>query len=79
MSWTTVDPRPVSNFRDLAGLPSQNSGRFLSIGTLRNAKGVVSRGALPLEGNAGGLPELVIPNPETQIQLQNVMGLNPEF
>jgi hypothetical protein len=69
----------ASNFRDIAGLPSQNSGRFLSIGLLNNAGAVLSRGALPLKGNVGGLPELVVPNPEMQIQLQNVQGLNHKF
>jgi uncharacterized protein RhaS with RHS repeats len=43
-SWTTVDPGTISNFRDVAGLPSQNSGRFFSIGILNNAEGVLSRG-----------------------------------
>ncbi|MGC2579249.1 MAG: RHS repeat-associated core domain-containing protein, partial [Terrimicrobiaceae bacterium] len=47
-SWTTVDPRTVSNFRKAAGLPTQNSGRFVSEGVLQNTQGVATRGALPL-------------------------------
>lgn len=78
-SWTTVDPRTVGNYRNAAGLPSQNSGRFLSEGSLRNTQGVTTRGALPLNGNAGGLREVIVPNPASQIQLRNVQGLNPPF
>lgn len=78
-SWTTVDPRTVPNYRDAAGLPAQNSGRFISEGVLQNTQGVTTRGALPLHGNAGGLPEVVVPNPASQIRLDNVQGLNPEF
>jgi hypothetical protein len=78
-SWTTVDPRTVPNFRNAAGLPAQNSGRFVTEGILENTQGVTTRGALPLHGNAGGLPEVVIPNPATQVRPVNVQGLNPEF
>jgi hypothetical protein len=78
-SWTPVDPRTVANFRNIAGLPNQNSGRFVSEGILQNAEGVTTRGALPLHGNAGELPELIVPNPQSQISLWNVQGLNPEF
>ena len=76
-SWTTVDPLTVPNYRDIAGLPRQNTGRFLSEGTLRSMEGVIIREALPLHGTIGGLPEVVVPNPVQQIQLLNVMGLNP--
>jgi hypothetical protein len=69
----------VANFRNIAGLPNQNSGRFVSEGILQNAEGVTTRGALPLHGNAGELPELIVPNPQSQISLWNVQGLNPEF
>jgi hypothetical protein len=75
----TVDPRTISNFRNVAGLPVQNTGRFLSEGVLWNADGVLIRPALPLKGNVGGIPEFVIPNPAAQVRLKNVQGLNPEF
>jgi RHS repeat-associated protein len=75
-SWTTVDPRSVSNYSNAAGLPRQNTARFLSEGTLQTTNGVRTRASLPLRGNAGGLPEVVIPNPSQQIKLQNVQGLN---
>jgi RHS repeat-associated protein len=78
-SWTTVDPRTVPNFRNAAGLPTQNSGRFVTEGVLQNTQGVTTRRALPLHGNAGGLPEVVIPNPASQVRPLNVQGLNPRF
>jgi RHS repeat-associated protein len=78
-SWTTVDPRTVPSYRSAAGLPNQNSGRFLSEGILQDTSGIRLKTADPLHGNAGGLSEVVIPNPQLQIQLRNVQGLNPHF
>jgi hypothetical protein len=78
-SWTTVDPRTVPNFRNAAGLPTQNSGRFVTEGTLQNTRGVTTQAATPLHGNAGGLPEVVIPNSASQVWPLNVQGLNPPF
>ena len=78
-SWTTVDPRTVADYRGIAGLPDANAGRFLSVGTLTNGEGVIGRSALPLDGNVGGLTERIVPSPQTQIQLTNILGLNPEF
>jgi len=78
-SWTPVDPRTVPNYRNAAGLPNQNSGRFLSEGILRNTEGITAREALPLHGGDGGLRELQIPYAEQKVQLQNVQGLNPPF
>lgn len=75
-SWTTTDPRKVGDYRDLAGLPKENTGRFLSEGIVEDASGIRLKSADPLHGNTGGLPELVIPNPEQQILLQNVQGIN---
>ncbi|MGQ0592133.1 MAG: hypothetical protein ACT4QB_05640, partial [Gammaproteobacteria bacterium] len=78
-SWSRTDPRAVDSYRDAAGLPNQNSGRFVTEGTLTNAKGVTQRDALPLHGNNGGLDELVVPNPDKQIRVDRVSGANPEF
>ena len=78
-SWTTVDPRTVSNYRDVAGLPNQNSGRFLSEGVIQDTTGIRLQPADPLHGNVGGLPEVIIPNPGQQITLRNIQGLNPQF
>jgi hypothetical protein len=78
-SWTTVDPRVILGYRNAAGLPNQNTGRFLSEGILNDTTGIRIKAADPLHGNAGGLIEIVIPNPSQQIILRNVQGLNPSF
>jgi RHS repeat-associated protein len=87
-SWSPVDPRTVSNFRNAAGLPSggasgaNNSGRFVIEGTLQDPSAVVKvRSALPLDGNAGGVAEYVIPNPirSGAVTVDRVSGVNPEF
>jgi hypothetical protein len=65
-SWTTIDPRTVRNFRDAAGLPSggpsgaMNTADFLIKGRASVADVIKSRPALPLDGNKGGLKELII-------------------
>jgi hypothetical protein len=80
-SWTTVDPRTVSNFRDAAGLPSggasgaMNTADFLIKGQARASDIIKSRSALPLDGNRGGLPELII-DPKN-VKLNDFSVLNP--
>lgn len=78
-SWTTVNPNSVSNYRDAAGLPNVNTGRFVTEGVLRNAAGVWQRPAQPLDGNRGGLHELIVSNPAAQVQMTRVSGVNPPF
>jgi hypothetical protein len=56
----------VSNFRDAAGLPSggpsgaTNTADFLVKGRANASDVIKSRSALPLDGNKGGLPEIII-------------------
>lgn len=76
-SWSTVDPGTVENYRDSAGLPNRNSGRFVSEGILMSTDGVRERTALAYDGNRGGLPELIIPG--GQVHLTRVSGANPSF
>lgn len=65
-SWTTTDPRSVRNFRDGAGLPSggasgaNNSADFLIQGRAKASDVIKFKSADPLDGNIGGLPELII-------------------
>lgn len=63
-SWTFVNPKLYGKtYRNFAGLPNANSGRFLIKGkvNLRDINGF--RMALPLDGNMGRLaPELLIDN-----------------
>ena len=76
-SFTTVNPNTVDNFRDAAGLPDVNTGRFVLEGTVNPADIIKSRQALPLDGNRGGLLELII-DPKN-VNTKRVSGVNPEF
>jgi hypothetical protein len=78
-SWTRIDPRTTPGYRNAAGLPKQNTGRFVSEGRLRSTAGVEARAALSLEGKSGGLDELVVPDPRRQIELEGVFGVTPEY
>jgi len=65
-SWTTTNPASVKNFRDVAGLPSggasgvTNTADFMVKGTVNTSNIIESRPALKLDGNKGGLRELII-------------------
>ena len=75
-----MNPGSVPKYRDVAGLPDEaNMGRFVSEGILRDAGGVRATTATGIGSNLGGLDELVIPNPEAQIELTGVYGVNPPF
>jgi hypothetical protein len=54
-------------------------GRFVSEGVLRDPTDVEVTTATPIGSNLGGLDELIIPNPEAQIELWGVYGVNPSF
>ena len=66
-SWTPVDPASVKNVRSGLGLPDVNEGTHLTTGVLKDLSGVSFRAALPLDGNPGGLTEILIPNPRAQV------------
>ncbi len=82
-SWTSKNPNGISNYRDAAGLPSggasgsNNTGRFVIEGTVSNKNVINIRPALKLDGNKGGLPELII-NP-SNVRINRVSGANPKF
>ena len=65
-SWTTENPATVKDFRNLAGLPSggasgaTNTADFVLSGQVKASDILETRSALPLDGNAGGLLELII-------------------
>ena len=79
-SWTPKDPRTISNFRDVAGLPSggvsgsTNTAEFLIKGTVKNKYIIKKRVALPLDGNKGGLPEYII-NPKN-VNIKTIINFN---
>jgi hypothetical protein len=78
--WTTVNPAEVNNYREAAGLFSTNTGRFVAEGTLTNLEGVEFRSAAAGEGGiGGGLPEVFVPDPKSQINLTRISGVNPPF
>ena len=79
--WSRTNPADVPNYRDAAGLPDRNSGRFVTEGRLTDTTGVTSTpgGAASLGGNRGGLDEVVIPNPGQQVEVTGVSGVNPEL
>jgi RHS repeat-associated protein len=80
-SWTNRDPRTVSNFRDAAGLPSggpsgaTNTADFMITGKANASDIIKSRSAFPLDGNKGGLPELII-DPKN-VEITDFAVLNP--
>jgi hypothetical protein len=78
--YTTVDPGIVGDFRTTAGLFPGNSGSFVLEGILNDTEGVILRTAAPGPGGVGGgLPEVFVPNPATQITITRVSGVNPPF
>jgi hypothetical protein len=76
-SWTPVNPNSVGNFRNAAGLPNVNTGRFVIEGTVKRSSIIKSRSALPLDGNKGGLLEYII-DPKN-VNIHRVSGVNPGF
>jgi hypothetical protein len=80
-SWTSVDPGTMEDPRGELGLPDSNQGRFLVEGVLIDAGAVVVRPADPYPADAdnGGLPEYLVPDPGSQIEITGVYGLNPEW
>ncbi|TRD11021.1 RHS repeat-associated core domain-containing protein [Erythrobacter insulae] len=68
-SWTPIDPRVLPDARDNLGLPDVNTAENLTIGRLVDSTGITVRPALPLDGNRGGAPEILVPSPTEQIQV----------
>jgi len=83
LSWTPKNPNSVGNFRDAAGLPSggasgsNNTGRFVIEGTVKNKNIMQVKAAEALDGNKGGLIEYKI-NPNN-VNIKRVSGVNPHF
>jgi len=78
--WTTVNPNTVNDFRTAAGLFPQNTGRFVIEGTITDTTGITVDGAAAgPSGVGGGLTQVIIPNPEEQLIINQVSGVNPPF
>ena len=78
-SWTPVNPSTVSSYRSVAGLPDANSGRFVTEAIIQDISDIQVRPALPFNGNPGGITEYIIPNPNSQLRIIRISGVNPEF
>ena len=80
-SWTTTHPNSVTNFRNLAGLPSggasgsTNTANFMVEGKVNFNNIIEYRKAVKLDGNIGGLPEYII-DPQ-YVKLTNFSVLKP--
>jgi hypothetical protein len=74
-----IDPRRIRDYRNIAGLPIENKGRFLIVGELIDPRGIRVERAAPIGSNRGGLVEYQIPNPRRQVRILQVIGLNPPF
>jgi len=78
--YTTVNPATVANYRQAVGLFPKNSGQFVLEGRLKDMQGVIFSRAAPGPGGVGGgLPQVFVPSPQTQINILRVSGANPEF
>jgi RHS repeat-associated protein len=78
-SWTPTDPTALDNPRDALGLPNGNSGEYLTTARVNDWTGTFGQRAMPLNGNAGGAPEYVFPNPEQQLEHVSTRSLNQPF
>ena len=77
--WTPINPNSVNNYRNTAGLPPENAGRFVIEATTHNSNiRVTPGGAIRIGNNAGGLTEYKLIDP-TKITIKRVSGVNPEF
>jgi len=76
--FTTVDPATVADFRTAAGLPDTNTGQFVLSGTLTDTTGVTTGTAAPGPGGVGGtIPEVIVPDAASKIEVTSVSGANP--
>jgi RHS repeat-associated protein len=67
-SWTTVNPKFFGQgYRNLAGLPNTNTGDNIVEGFVKWSDIEKVRPSLPLGGNTGGLPEVIIKNSAKKI------------
>jgi RHS repeat-associated protein len=78
-SWTPENPLEMDNARAELGLPKVNSGEFLTKASVQDMTGVTQRAALPLDGNPGGGPEWLFPDPQNQLSELWTIPIEPPF
>ncbi|TKI63923.1 RHS repeat domain-containing protein [Nocardioides jishulii] len=76
-SWTTENPLKMANPRSRLGLPKVNSGEHVTCARVCDMGGVKKRDALPLDGNPGGGPEWLFPNPQQQLNEIWTLRMDP--
>ena len=69
----------MANPRSALGLPKVNSGQMLTRARVRSMDGVIKRDALPLDGNPGGAPEWLFPDPVSQLEHHWTIPLVPPW
>ncbi len=78
--FTTVDRSAVADFRAAAGLFPGNTGQFVLEGTLTDGTGVTAGTAAPGPGGVGGtIPEVIVPDAASKINVTRVSGANPPY
>lgn len=78
-SWTPENPMGMANPRGELGLPKVNSGQQLTRARVTDMEGVMKRDALPLDGNPGGAPEWLFPDPLSQLEVHWTIPLVPPW
>ena len=78
-SWTPIDPRTLESARGSLGLPSENTGEFLTKAVIKDWTGIQARPSLPLAGNPGGALEYLIPDPARQLDMLSTVRVSPPF
>jgi RHS repeat-associated protein len=79
ISFTTVNPMSVSNFRSAAGLYPGNAGTVLLEGVLTNARGVTLTRATAGPAGPGGISEVIVPNAAEQVRVTRISTVRPPF
>jgi hypothetical protein len=69
-SWTDVPFRAQTRYG--LGMPNGNTGTYTAFGEIISPDRAYYRDALPLDGNAGGAREIVIPDPHRQVRTRGV-------
>jgi len=77
-SWTPINPKTIPNYRNAAGLPNINSGKFIIEGTVKESNILLKRSALSLDGNTGGIMEYIVKDPN-KIKIKSVLELYPPY
>ena len=76
-SWTPENPLYSSNYRNVAGLPNENSGENIAQGVLNDVSGIKVKAATALDGNEGGWIEYEIPNVANQVTITGGAAIYP--